>query len=126
MTFKITGPGFYRTRAGRKTEVVGRSVIGRGVHWMGMSPDGVAMLWRGDGSWMDYYEYSLDLIAPWTEPAKGEFWTNVFKSKDGAEWGVRSWTSKRYADENAAYVESKGFSRRIACIRTLWVEGEGL
>lgn len=125
MTFRITGPGFYHTRDGRKAEVVGRSVTDQGVHWVGMSQDGVAMLWRGDGSWIDFCECSHDLIAPWTESAKGEFWTNVFKSKDGAEW-VRSWIFKCDADENAAYVESKGFSRRIACIRTLWVEGEGL
>lgn len=78
----FTQPGFYKTRDGRKAEVLavrGSIIIGVSESYDSdeMSPE----YWSLDGSYNeDAGQTSLDLIAPWTEPRKPrEIWVNYRK-----------------------------------------------
>ncbi len=63
------------------------------------------------GGWNIY-----DLIEPWTEPRKGEFWVNVYPPSGPRD---ELWDSREEAD-----AMDKG--DRLACVRVQWTEGEGL
>jgi len=71
---------------------------------------------RIEGLGMTPYEkerkQEFDLIEPWTEPRKGEFWVNVYE-------GVNKYATKEGADNGA-------LSHRLACVKVSWTEGEGL
>jgi hypothetical protein len=56
-----------------------------------------------------------DLIEPWTEPKKGEFWVNVYEKEDVE--GI--FYSREVADRSIT-----GY--RLACVKVSWTEGEGL
>lgn len=68
--FKITGPGEYRTRDGRKVVVTG---IDPGVTW---SIDGTldgekydnGSGWRSNGQYFGETPHKADIVAPWSEP----------------------------------------------------------
>ena len=63
----------------------------------------------------DGYVSSADLIVPYVEPRTGEFWVNVYKETLGS-----ACLSKASADHSALP------SKRLACVRVKWTEGEGL
>ena len=54
-----------------------------------------------------------DLIEPWTEPKRGEFWVNVYPDE------VIAHKSKKEARNNSV-------TGRLACVHVRWTEGEGL
>lgn len=113
--FKITGPGFYRTRDGRRARVTGRSVL---VDWpfRGKIPHLKFFLsWRPDGS-MSVIEKKMrdeDLVAPWNprkrKPKKKMIrrtrWVNVYPN------GV----DRLHLTRKIANVFRD--SERIACVR---------
>lgn len=66
MSFKITGPGFYRQRNGGKAEVFAE----REGWWYGMDYSGDAQCWRVNGSWRIGGEehHSFDIVDVWHDP----------------------------------------------------------
>lgn len=64
--FRITGPGFYRTRGGEKAEV--ESYDGTLTHpWKGYL-NGYFRTWKQDGSWLSSGRIEdKDIIGPWVE-----------------------------------------------------------
>lgn len=122
--FKITGPGFYKTRGGERAEVVGRAslLIEGGAVWVGAAGCGVAS-WRSNGRWHQS-DYSFhDLIAPWTEPKKGAVWVNVYADYNGNRTLYVAHKDKESADEGARYRSTLSL---LACVSVNWTEGEGL
>ena len=69
MTFKITGPGFYRTRDGSKAYVAGPAVCGWRFVGMGNDNRFYEELWFADGRRVAGAETPDDLIAPWADGA---------------------------------------------------------
>lgn len=110
--FKITGPGFYRTRGGMKAEVVGQIQSAPG-HWLGVLPKYGSQTWEDSGIWDIRITSDMDLIAPWTDPKTGTVWVNVYDDH------FMTYTTRDYADRHA-------MSGRLACVSINWTEGEGL
>lgn len=89
-------PGFYRTRDGRKAEVISTTAIG---HPLVGKLDSATCSWCADGKFVSYKEDENDLIAPWEEPVvkkqkRREVWMNqhdsfmnlfAFSSRESAE-----------------------------------------
>lgn len=115
--FKITGPGWYRQRDGRKAYVAGPAVGGWRFVGMGNEDNFYQELWDADGRRVTGAGTPEDLIAPWTEPKKGTVWVNVYGI--GALGGA--WETKEEADKHV-----RPGARRIACVSVNWTEGEGL
>jgi hypothetical protein len=111
--FKITGPGFYRTRDGKKAYVAGPAVGGWRFVGMGNEDNFYKELWDADGRRVTGAGTPEDLIAPWTEPKKGTVWVNVYDDH------FMTYTTRDYADRHAV-------SGRLACVSVNWTEGEGL
>jgi hypothetical protein len=65
MSFKITGPGYYRQRDGGKAEVSPQSLWSS--DWDGFDSGGVSRVWEDNGAWIRNAAYPWDLVAPWTE-----------------------------------------------------------
>ena len=110
--FKITGPGFYKTRDGRKAEVAGRLTGEYIFPWLGLLSD-ATISWTDYGLERDFIDHPADLIAPWTEPKKGTVWVNVYDDH------FMTYTTRDYADRHAV-------SGRLACVSVNWTEGDGL
>lgn len=108
--FKITGPGFYRTRDGKKAYVAGPAVGEWRFVGMGNEDNFYKELWDADGRRVTGAGTPEDLIAPWTEPKKGTVWVNVYP------------VSHKTKAEADAYAQDG----RIACVSVNWTEGEGL
>lgn len=114
---RITEPGFYKTRDGRKVHVVYVRTDADWEYpitgWVEGSPG--YDNWTADGRL--YYEgvdNGADLASEWAEPRTGTVWVNI--DADGYQG---SWPSRAEADQ-AAHTD------RIACVRVDWTEGEGL
>ena len=60
-----------------------------------------------------------DLIEPWKEHRKGEFWVNVYDDKHCGIVTIPHET--KHSADSANYKKS-----RIACVKVEWTEGEGL
>jgi len=100
----------WKTRGGRRAVVVAMYDDGSGFKaWH--SEEGWTRAHSMDGSRIHPDDY--DLIEPWSEPRKGEFWVNVYED---AHWTYRT--------EKAA--NHGGGTDRIACVKVNWTEGEGL
>jgi len=69
MNFRITGPGFYKTRDGRMAEVVAaKSTFGGFRYWTGQVEGWGLVEWWPDGVQETGEENPNDLMAPWGEP----------------------------------------------------------
>lgn len=114
--FRITGPGLYRTRDGRKAEVKSIESIGYNYPVSGIM-GGLEFTWRLDGSfYLTQNGSAEDLVAHWTEepaqPTAGEIdWSKV---PEGYDWVAMdsngSWeayNSKPRIPPNAGYWNNK-------------------
>lgn len=112
-----------RTRSGCKAWIVGYSpeeeypFIGCYVGINGYSFGGC---WSSDGCYISGKSSTQDIISEWKEPAKGEFWTNVYTTRNPSKHRYLAFHSKIEADD---YGACNG-TERIACIRTTWTEGQ--
>lgn len=81
--FRITGPGLYRTRDGRKAGPISWDSSGK--CWFGCVGNEQRM-WEADGKWLEK-DKSFDLIAPWTaepqQPVPEIDWSKV---PEGFDW----------------------------------------
>jgi hypothetical protein len=69
VSFRITGPGFYRTRDGRRAEV-DKEVVDATFRYGG-SIGSFTTNWTVDGRWtLGEMLSCMDLIAPWEEPVE--------------------------------------------------------
>ncbi len=113
-----------RTRDGHKAWVV-EHVTTKPFPWIGCIIDRngtpQAARWDYAGNYRnEHTEDSLDIIGEWKEPAKGEFWTNVYTTRNPSKHRYLAFHSKIEADD---YGACNGMER-IACIRTTWTEGQ--
>jgi len=68
VNFRITGPGFYRTRDGRRAEVVAaKATFGGFRYWVGKVEGLVLVEWWPNGEQQTGEENPFDLMAPWGE-----------------------------------------------------------
>lgn len=100
----------WRTRAGHRAVVVDVEKTGP-IVWH--TNDKCTRHHRNDGTSAN--SISLDLLTPWTEPQKGEFWVNIY---DGMHGALHS--SKKNAEANAIGCDAKCIAR----IRIVWEEGQ--
>lgn len=69
MSFTITGPGLYRTRDGRRAEVVeSASTLSGEPYWLGSIEHYGGVGWYVNGRESNDEERRIDLIARWEEP----------------------------------------------------------
>ena len=63
--FRITGPGFYRTRDGSRVKITARSKFRI---WSGDLADERGHEWKENGRfWYDELESGADIVAPWPD-----------------------------------------------------------
>jgi hypothetical protein len=68
MNFRITGPGFYRTRDGRRAKVrEARQTSSSESYWLGEIANYGGVGWWPNGRDSNDEERPVDLIAPWVE-----------------------------------------------------------
>lgn len=103
MTFRITGPGDYTTRDGRKAVVLGEiPIIGtcRAAYpWVGYMEQ-LEYAWKDSGQ--NPRGKDVDIISTWREPVVVEGWLSVRKT------GIYSYSCKI-----AALNEDQGACRKI-------------
>lgn len=113
-----------KTRDGRKAWVLD---VDEGF-WSGVTEDAsdgyIPRCWRSGGT--HAHTPHLEIIAPWSEPRKGEGWVNVYGPPVVHEVvGIvlsSPYRCRADADAAASLVSNK----RIACVPFTWTEGEGL
>jgi hypothetical protein len=116
---------FYKTRDGRKVEVIavraglsfGHTVIGLVMN----DPYGDVTTWSADGNYgicPDSRELSADLVAEWRDPVKVSGWLNYYKDDRGTLYTPAQLHCARKEADRAASIS------RVACIYVSGEEGK--
>ncbi len=114
---RITQPGFYKTRDGRKVHVVHVRTDTDWEYPITGWIEGVSGYdnWTADGRlYFNGQNGNADLIAEWTEPMCGTYWLNILSKGRPV-----AYVSREMADQMAQ-------ANRIACVAVNWTEGDGL
>lgn len=118
----FTKPGFYKTRDGRKAEILKCEKSRPKYPLIGLIGDELHT-WRIDGRRFTFDEDSpSDLITPWTEPASGEFWYVIYCNLFGA-LTPRIYTSLEQANKVGAILSGE-YSIMVPPTRVEWKEPE--
>lgn len=113
--FRITGPGYYKTRGGAKVEIAGRVESNGDYPWLGVAPDMLRSYSVGGAVLASGIHCHEDIVAPWVEPRKGTIWVNIYNNPNST--GGHS---------NRADADQSATDNRLACIQVDWIEGQGL
>lgn len=117
MGIKITGPGEYKNRSGRKCIVLCMNPVIDSCdtyRWIGVDDDGEVMSWSGDGNYYRDGESSYDIVCEWKEPRKFVAEIAVCETDTG-----RVYTISRFPDDTSV-IHGKVLARKKVTL----VEGE--
>ena len=109
--FKITGPGEYITKEGKKATVEFELPHAPQYRWVGWISGSVAKTWNDEGTWnYGEVEHPHNIVGPWVEPI--EAWAVVV---DGGtmlfidEVCAQRWIDNEYAGRLVKLISSREF-----------------